>query len=111
MVRAEYVPYIIKTTDGQALTGLIAEQSAGSVTLKNANNQRVTVERLDLRSDCRPRAAIVDDIVGAREALSARQLRRHDCTDGRGKQAAAHDHPPDLQLFWAIDDEHTSDAR
>jgi putative heme-binding domain-containing protein len=49
VVRAEYVSYIIKTTDGQALTGLIAEQSAGSVTLKNASNQRVTVERSKIR--------------------------------------------------------------
>src|SRR6185369_6836265 len=49
VVRAEYVSYIIKTTDGQALTGLIAEQSAGSVTLKNENNQRVTVERAKIK--------------------------------------------------------------
>jgi len=49
VVRAEYVSYIIKTTDGQALTGLVAEQSAGSVTLKNANNQRVTVERAKIK--------------------------------------------------------------
>ncbi len=49
VVRAEHMSYIIKTTDGQALTGLIAEQSAGSVTLKNANNQRVTVERAKIK--------------------------------------------------------------
>ena len=49
VVRAEYVSYIIKTTDRQALTGLIAEQSAGSVTLRNANNQRVKVERSKIK--------------------------------------------------------------
>ena len=36
------------------------------------------IELLDLRFDCSRHTAIVDDIVGAREALAARKLRRHD---------------------------------
>jgi putative heme-binding domain-containing protein len=45
VVRSEHLAYVIKTTDGRVLTGLIAEQTPASVTLKNANNLKTTVQR------------------------------------------------------------------
>jgi putative membrane-bound dehydrogenase-like protein len=45
VVRSEFLNYIVNTTNGQVLTGLVAEQTPGAVTLKNAGNVRTTIER------------------------------------------------------------------
>jgi putative membrane-bound dehydrogenase-like protein len=49
VVRKEYLAYVVTTRDGRVLTGLVAEQTAESVTLVDAKNQRTTVprERID----------------------------------------------------------------
>jgi putative membrane-bound dehydrogenase-like protein len=44
-IRPEYVAHQILTTDGQVLTGLLVEQSAGAVTVLDANNQRTVLSR------------------------------------------------------------------
>jgi putative membrane-bound dehydrogenase-like protein len=45
VIRKEYLAYNVQTTDGRFLTGLIAEQTPGSVTLLDAKNQRTKVPR------------------------------------------------------------------
>lgn len=45
VVRKEYLNYTIQTSDGRVLTGLIAEQSPTTVTLLDANNQRIRILR------------------------------------------------------------------
>ena len=50
MIRKEYLSYLVETTDGRVLTGLIAEQSPGSVTLLGAKNDRTTIARDQIAS-------------------------------------------------------------
>ncbi len=45
VIRREYLSYVVHLRDGRVLTGLIVEQTAGSITLVNAMNQRTTVPR------------------------------------------------------------------
>ena len=45
VVRAEYMSYVITTTDGRVFTGLIAQQSPTEVTLLGAKNERTTIRR------------------------------------------------------------------
>jgi len=45
VIRKEYLAYIVQTLDGRLLTGLIAEQNPGSITLVDAKNVRLTVAR------------------------------------------------------------------
>jgi putative heme-binding domain-containing protein len=45
VVRSEFLNYIVRTKDGQTLSGLLAEQTPAAVTLKNANNARTSIER------------------------------------------------------------------
>jgi putative membrane-bound dehydrogenase-like protein len=45
VIRKEYLAYVVHTNDSRVLTGLIAEQTADSVTLVDAKNQRVKVAR------------------------------------------------------------------
>ncbi|MGL4550927.1 MAG: c-type cytochrome, partial [Gemmataceae bacterium] len=44
-VRKEYLSFVVRTKDGQVSTGLLAEQTAGQVTLVGANNERKTIPR------------------------------------------------------------------
>jgi putative membrane-bound dehydrogenase-like protein len=45
VIRKEYLAYVLRTTDGRTLTGLIAEQAPGAVTLLDGKNQRTIVRR------------------------------------------------------------------
>ncbi len=45
IIRKEYLAYVVQTTDGRSLTGLIAEQTPQSITLLDAKNQRTKVAR------------------------------------------------------------------
>ncbi len=47
-VNPQYVNYIVVTTDGRQLTGMITAETATSVTLKRAENQTDTVLRIDI---------------------------------------------------------------
>jgi putative membrane-bound dehydrogenase-like protein len=50
VIRKEYLSYTVQTTDGRLLTGLIAAQTAGSITLLNARNERTVVPRVQIES-------------------------------------------------------------
>jgi putative heme-binding domain-containing protein len=45
VIRKEYLAYVVQTTDGRTLSGLIAEQTPSAVTLLDGKNQRTTVGR------------------------------------------------------------------
>jgi nicotinamidase-related amidase len=47
-MRREYLSYVVRLRDGRVLTGLIAEQTAGQITLVNAKNERTTVARAQI---------------------------------------------------------------
>jgi putative membrane-bound dehydrogenase-like protein len=71
-VSADFVNYVVTTEQGQTLTGLIAAETAGAITLLTPTGQRETIERMaidDLRSTGK---SIMPD--GIEEKLSAQQL-------------------------------------
>ncbi|MCA9229757.1 MAG: c-type cytochrome [Planctomycetales bacterium] len=45
VIRREYLNYVVETSSGRVLTGLLAEQDAASVTLLDEKNQRTKVPR------------------------------------------------------------------
>ncbi len=45
VIRKEYLSFLVQTTDGRVLSGLLVEQSPSSVTLLSAKNERTTVPR------------------------------------------------------------------
>ncbi|MBI3839866.1 MAG: c-type cytochrome [Planctomycetia bacterium] len=45
VIRKEYMSFVVQTTDGRVLTGLLVEQSPSSVTLLGAKNERTMIER------------------------------------------------------------------
>jgi putative heme-binding domain-containing protein len=50
LIRKEYVSYIVQTTDGRVLTGVMAAQTPGSITLLTAKNERTTLAREKIES-------------------------------------------------------------
>jgi putative heme-binding domain-containing protein len=50
LIRKEYVSYAVQTTDGRILTGLMAAQTPGSITLLAAKNERTTISREKIES-------------------------------------------------------------
>jgi putative heme-binding domain-containing protein len=47
-VNPQFLNYAVMTTDGRQLTGLIAAETATSITLKRADNATDTVLRIDI---------------------------------------------------------------
>lgn len=47
-VNPQYLSYVLVTTDGRVITGLLADETASSVTLKRAENASDTVLRVDI---------------------------------------------------------------
>ena len=47
-VNPQYVNYLLVTADGRSVTGMIASETANSVTLRRAENATDTVERVDI---------------------------------------------------------------
>ena len=47
-IDANYVSYSLITTQGKTITGIIAAETASSITLKQAENKRVSVLRQDI---------------------------------------------------------------
>jgi putative heme-binding domain-containing protein len=45
IVRREYQNFLVQTSDGRVLTGLLVEQDGGSLTLLSAKNERTTIAR------------------------------------------------------------------
>lgn len=50
LIRKEYISYVVQTTDGRVLTGLMAAQTPGSITLVGAKNERTTIPRERIES-------------------------------------------------------------
>jgi putative membrane-bound dehydrogenase-like protein len=50
VIRKEYLAYVVQTTDGRTLIGLIVAQTPAAVTLVDARNQRTTVNRSKIES-------------------------------------------------------------
>jgi len=48
VIRKEFMSYIVVTTSGRVITGLIAEQDAASLTLLDAKNKRLKMSRNDV---------------------------------------------------------------
>jgi putative membrane-bound dehydrogenase-like protein len=63
VIRREYMNYIVTTTSGRVLTGVMAEQDGASITILDANNQRTRIPRGD-----------VDELKEAEVSLMPEQL-------------------------------------
>ena len=50
VIRREYLSYVVTTTSGQVLTGLLGQQDAASVTIVDAKNQRTRIRRTEIES-------------------------------------------------------------
>jgi putative membrane-bound dehydrogenase-like protein len=50
VIRKEYVSFVVHTSDGRALNGLLVEQTPGRVTLLTAKNERIAIERAKIES-------------------------------------------------------------
>jgi len=50
MIRKEYMNFLLQTTDGRVLIGLLVEQTPGSVTLVSAKNERTTIPRDEIET-------------------------------------------------------------
>ncbi len=48
VIRREYMNYIVTTTSGRVLIGLMAEQDGASITILDANNQRTKIQRTEV---------------------------------------------------------------
>ncbi|HEY2839199.1 MAG TPA: PVC-type heme-binding CxxCH protein [Pirellulales bacterium] len=73
VIRKEYASFVAQTTDGRVLTGLIAEQDAGSVTLLSAKNERMRLPRGEIASlDESSQSLMPENIV---EQCSPQELR------------------------------------
>ena len=72
IVKRDYLTYVIITTGGRVLTGLLAEQDAASVTLLDARNKQLRVARSDIESlNVSPLSLMPDGIL---EKLTPQQL-------------------------------------
>jgi putative membrane-bound dehydrogenase-like protein len=47
-IRKEYLAYVVTTTNGRVVTGLITEQTPASITLVGPKNERTTIRRSDI---------------------------------------------------------------
>jgi putative heme-binding domain-containing protein len=47
-VNPQFINYVVTTKDGRAFSGMIAEESAASITLQRAENVRDTILRIDI---------------------------------------------------------------
>jgi putative membrane-bound dehydrogenase-like protein len=48
VIRREFMSYVVTTSSGRVLTGVIAEQDAATVTIVDANNQRTKISRNEI---------------------------------------------------------------
>lgn len=48
VIRREYMNYIVVTTSGRVLNGVMAEQDGASITIVDANNQRTKISRTEI---------------------------------------------------------------
>ena len=73
VVRAEYIAYAAQTADGRAINGLLADSTADTVTLVDAQNIRTTLARSELDAfEPSPLSLMPERLL---DALSDRELR------------------------------------
>ena len=72
MVKRDYLAYVVTTTAGQVLTGLLADQDAASVTLLDAKNMPHRIARPDIESLNTSPLSLMPD--GLLEKLTPQQL-------------------------------------
>ena len=53
-VNPQFVDYVVDTTDGRTLTGMLAAETANSITLKRAENATDTVLAADIKGCAAP---------------------------------------------------------
>ena len=64
IVRREYMSFVVQTVEGRVLTGLLVDQTPGSVTLLDAKNQRTTIPRDRVESiDESPTSLMPDNLL------------------------------------------------
>ncbi|MCH8923240.1 MAG: c-type cytochrome, partial [Planctomycetes bacterium] len=61
VIRREYSSFLVQTTDGRVLSGLLVEQTPGSVTLLDAKNERTTVAREAIETIRESAASLMPD--------------------------------------------------
>jgi len=72
VVKRDYLAYIVTTTAGQVLTGLLANQDAASVTLLDAKNNQLRIPRTEIESlNASPLSLMPDGIL---EKLTPQEL-------------------------------------
>lgn len=73
VVRREFLQFVVETTSGQILTGLLVEQDAASVTVLDAKNVRTKVDRSDIEAIRESSQSIMPEKL--LEALTPQELR------------------------------------
>ena len=75
MIRKEYVSFLVHATDGRVLSGLLVEQTAGSVTLLSAKNERTVIARDQIESlDESPTSLMPDNLLRPLKPQELRDL-------------------------------------
>jgi putative heme-binding domain-containing protein len=73
VIRPEFAAYMVQTTDGRVLSGLLADSNAESVTLLDAKNVRATVSRKEIETmEPMPSSLMPERIL---DALTDQQIR------------------------------------
>ena len=73
VIRKEFLSYTVQTADGRVLNGLLAEQSADSVTLLASNGERTTIPRSEIKSMDESRTSLMPE--GLLHTLKPQELR------------------------------------
>jgi putative membrane-bound dehydrogenase-like protein len=75
VVRRDYLSFVVETTSGQILTGLIADEDAASVTVLDAENRRIRLPRSEVAAmEESPVSLMPDNILNALEPQELRDL-------------------------------------
>ena len=73
VIRREYINYLLVTVTGRVVTGLLAEQDAASVTLLDAQNNRIKISIDEVEELRESEASLMPERI--LEGLSPQQLR------------------------------------
>ena len=73
VIRREYINYVMETSSGRILTGLLAEQDAASVTILDAQNKRTRIQRGEIEELQEAEVSLMPEKI--LESLTPQQLR------------------------------------
>jgi putative heme-binding domain-containing protein len=75
VIRKEYLSFLVHTTDGRVLTGLLVDQTPGSVTLLNAKNERTAIARGEIETiDESPTSLMPENLLNQLKPQELRDL-------------------------------------